>query len=60
MPYPNVSRITLDELADLLENFQPTQVVDLGSAMLHVGVNLYSGPVLLINTVCGKAARVKL
>lgn len=60
MPYPTVSRITLDELANFLEHFQPHQVVDLGSALIHVGTNDHSGPMLLVNTICGQAAKVLL
>lgn len=60
MPNPNLSRISLEELAELLTNFEATQVVDLGSVMLHIGINLREGPMLLVNTVCGQAAMMLL
>jgi len=54
------SEISTQELVNKLEQFEVRQTVDLGSTLLQIGVHVYDGPMLLVSTMCGRAAMIAL
>jgi len=56
----SISEISAQELADKLENLKIAQTVDLGTTLLQIGVHVYDGPMLLVSTMCGRAAMIAL
>ncbi len=58
--FPEVDEISVQELADTLEHLEVRQVLDLGTTLLHIGVHVYRGPMCLVSTMSGRAARLSL
>ena len=48
------------ELFQLLESFAISASIDLGSTILHVGEHVHLGKLVLVSTVCGRAARISI
>lgn len=48
--------IPLGELCALLTEFSSEKIIDLGTTILHVGTCVHQGRVILVNTICGRAA----
>ena len=52
--------IQLGELCDLLAGFVASKTIDLGSTILHVGTHVHQGKLILVSTVCGRAACISM
>lgn len=54
------TEVSLEELTTLLSQIQIWQSLDLGSTILHLGVHIHRGPMMLVSTDSGRSAAVFL
>lgn len=52
--------IDIAELCHLLTEFVASKTIDLGSTILHVGEHVHMGKLILVSTVCGRAACIPM
>ncbi len=57
---PDAKEVPLTELCDLLAGFETSASIDLGTTLLHVGTHVQQGRLILVSTVCGRAARIAI
>lgn len=61
MPSSNIeaAEVPVTKLCQLLEEFIVAKSIDLGSTILHVGQHVHLGPMVLVSTICGRAASIR-
>lgn len=52
--------VQVAELCQLLTDFVTSATIDLGSTILHVGEHVHLGKLVLVSTVCGRAACIPM
>jgi hypothetical protein len=57
---PDAKEVPLTELCDLLAGFDTSLTIDLGTTLLHVGTHVQQGRLILVSTICGRAARIAI